>query len=762
MQPARHGHNMRDASSARRGAEPWLRPRALTPSLRDVRHIMFRLKKSALAAACLSSSAMFLWSAGAAHAGLPDHRAYELVTVPGAGEPYLPLTIIPTGPAANEPRTQVVFQAAADGEAIVYAAEPAVSGGTGETGPGAGNQWLATRTVGGWQTENITPNNGNNAAYQAFSSDLTTAFYEGPEVPLTTEVVAGCRAMYSRADATGVFTPLDYSGETESFCGRPLFAGASSDGSHVVFQSQAALTPEAERSTEIPPGHNEQHSGGISVGNPCTFGCNLYEWVGGRLHLVSALSGEPVANATFGGDAGEQELTDLSNVISSDGSRIFWTDTRESDMDHVFVLKDGTTNVSVSGAGPAEYLTATPDGRYAFYTEGGDLWRFDTLSNSRERLTTGAEVDGVIGINQTGEDGAYIYLVAHGVLAAAKNARGQTAIEGRPNVYLLQNHSATFIATLDSTDKKIGFNQGEQSNNWRANQAERLAEVTPDGLHLIFQSRASLTGYDNLNVDAGKPSVEVFVYSAADANLVCASCDPTGAPPPVKEFDESKLTVSSEARTYMHRWISEDGNRVFFDSEEPLVPQDTNGLQDVYEWEREGEGTCATVSPAHADGGCLFVLSGGASQYDSFLVDADASGENVFFDHVGPLGTAEVAGGRNELYDARVNGGFHLTTPPCGGVACTPPAAPATSLQLPATLAFQGAGNFPTPSGTITTSSHRPSVPTSTPTKRLASALTACRKFKSKTRRGSCEKRARKKFAANKKATHASMTGRVR
>ena len=90
------------------------------------------------------------------------------------------------------------------------------------------------------------------------------------------------------------------------------------------------------------------------------------------------------------------------------------------------MFENGTGNVQVSGAGPAEYWTATPDGRFAYYTEEGELWRFDTQANTRERITAeGASVLGVIGTNKVGEDGAFLYFVAEGVLAANQNAEGQ-------------------------------------------------------------------------------------------------------------------------------------------------------------------------------------------------------------------------------------------------------------------------------------------------------------------------------------------------
>ena len=43
---------------------------------------------------------------------------------------------------------------------------------------------------------------------------------------------------------------------------------------------------------------------------------------------------------------------------------------------------------------------------------------------------------------------------------------------------------------------------------------------------------------------------------------------------------------------YQSRYLSNDG-RLFFNSSDALVPQDTNGKEDVYEYEPDGIGACA-------------------------------------------------------------------------------------------------------------------------------------------------------------------------
>jgi hypothetical protein len=555
-----------------------------------------------------------------------------------------------------------------------------------------------------------------------------------------------------------------------------MYVGASQDGSQVIFQSEAALTKGAQEATEVPSGHSGHNEGGAPYGEPCMFGCNLYESVGGQLRLVNVLEGSPVPSATFGGYAeGEHALTDFSNAISTDGSRIFWTDTQTgAGFGHVYVLEDGSRNVLVSGAAAAEFWTATPDGRYAFYTEGSELWRFDTTPGALEprvRLTAeGAGVLGVVGTNQTGEDGAYVYFVADGVaLTENKNAEGETASAGKPNLYVIHGGVTTFIATLSPEDNRIATSTeiGRPGGDWRANLGLRTAGVAPDGRSLVFESVRPLTGYDNRPTLTGygqDPVVEMFVYSADDGQLACASCNPTGAPPKISpepgyeeneayKQGETRLPESAASDTYLRRWMSPDGGRVFFDSEQPLVPQDTNGTQDVYEWEREGEGSCTAQAVSPRNHGCVFLLSGGSGRGFSFLVDADVTGENVFFEHQGPLGQVQDPGNRDELYDARVNGGFPQASLACVGAACQAGPSPQPALQAPASVGFTGVGNSPPPA---------PPGPVRrvTGTRSLARSLAVCRRRHGRVR-VVCERQARRRYGAQGRASTKRSRGRA-
>jgi hypothetical protein len=151
------------------------------------------------------------------------------------------------------------------------------------------------------------------------------------------------------------------------------------------------------------------------------------------------------------------------------------------------------------------------------------------------------------------------------------------------------------------------------------------------------------------------------------------------------------LPVSDSLTDYQPRVISDDGSRVFFDSIEPLVPRDDNGFVDVYEWERAGSGSCREAQSS-VTGGCVFLLSGGQSTDNSYLIDASASGDDVFFVSRADLVRSDRGDG-DVLYDARVGGVEPLAEGSCSGAGCqgAPPAPPIFS--TPASVTFEGNGN---------------------------------------------------------------------
>ena len=141
----------------------------------------------------------------------------------------------------------------------------------------------------------------------------------------------------------------------------------------------------------------------------------------------------------------------------------------------------------------------------------------------------------------------------------------------------------------------------------------------------------------------------------------------------------------------MPDWLSASGGRVVFDSSEPLVAGDVNGVPDVYEWERQGEGSCRLAA------GCVFLLSSGTSESGSWLAAESASGDDVFVVTRSRL-TPEDGNEDFNLFDARV-GGVQPQVPSseCSGVGCVSPPGAQPVFTPPASVSFEGAGNFPPP-----------------------------------------------------------------
>lgn len=140
-----------------------------------------------------------------------------------------------------------------------------------------------------------------------------------------------------------------------------------------------------------------------------------------------------------------------------------------------------------------------------------------------------------------------------------------------------------------------------------------------------------------------------------------------------------------------------NGKRFFFNAFDALVPEDTNGVRDVYEWEALGTGVCTKADPRYfeVNGGCVHLLSTGESKAGSEFLDASANGGDVFIATQSSL--VGVDYGSNDVYDARVGGGLSLPAlpePQCEGEACqSPPSAP--QALTPASAIFSGGPQGP-------------------------------------------------------------------
>ncbi len=359
--------------------------------------------------------------------------------------------------------------------------------------------------------------------------------------------------------------------------------------------------------------------------------------------------------------------------------------------------------VAVS-AGPARFLTASINGSRAFFSEGGKLREF------REgEASTVAE--GVLGVAGAGDDGSRLYFVSTKALSGEdENSEGDKAIEGEPNLYLYEageeagEGEFSFIGALASGDFIAPLNPIAPIP------AQLASRVSPDGATLAFTSSGSPTGYDSIDVESGEADTEVFLYSAAADELACVSCNQSGARPKGRNFEidgvpQENWVASSipawQTALYPSRALSDDGNRLFFESYDALLPRDSNGRLDVYEWQRAGSEKACEEAGAELyleeAGGCLSLISSGQSPVDSSFADASPNGRDVFFETASGLVPQDP--GLIDLYDAREGGGLPVptSTPGCEGEACQGPVS-APIDRTPASAGFHGPGNVKKPS----------------------------------------------------------------
>ena len=572
--------------------------------------------------------------------------------------------------------------------------------------------YLATRGPDGWSFDGLLPSTreGFLATIIGGNEDLSSTLVSG-------QAPAGGWQLFLRDSDTAAFQPGPVSAKNPF----PQLVGFTEDPSHLFFTTRAQLLPSAAAGVE-----------------------NLYELDHGNLSLADRI---PAGSATSCDDESGpacvvppqgSERTANNSKVSSHGSRVFFTvqGAGEPYGSGALYMREGarTTWISASqravpdpgGEKPAEFLDISSDGSKVFFlscekltddstahstvanscrsapyesVQGSDLYLYDVESGELTDLTVDSEAGDPLGaaVNNkealgASEDGSYFYFFADGVLAPGASHSQCLGYEQKCNLYVYHEGSIKLIA-------RTPMGPGASTIEPR---------VGADGKTLLFSSLESLTGYDNVtsvggacggNEDAHLPCREFFRYSAPEDELLCVTCLPTGSKPTraPQLFTSSSAFGSGEIiGGGKSRNLSANGKRVFFENRDAMVPTDTNGVRDVYEWEARGEGSCESESQ---DGGCIYLISSGTDPESSTFLGASRNGDHVFFyteQKLVPTDEDQLV----DVYEAAVGGGLasqHTLAPPtCASTACQANPTPPPD-QTPASATFKGPGNAKAP-----------------------------------------------------------------
>ncbi len=314
----------------------------------------------------------------------------------------------------------------------------------------------------------------------------------------------------------------------------------------------------------------------------------------------------------------------LVNLVgfARDGSRAFFTTTQQL----VNGDTDETNDLYVCEI-PAETVAA--------------VLPVNKCPNLRQLTTGGADVENVVRVSQ---DGSHVYFVAHDVLAANRGANDQTALAGAHNLYLWQTDAehpeghTTFVARL-ITPGEVG------------DKSTSTTQVTPDGRYLLVLTTDRLV---SSGADADTDSAaDVYRYDAQTGQWLRLSTDATG----------SGGNAEIGAFVGFYSAMTDDGHTVVFVTPEVLAPADSNSELDVYAWH---EGQVSLISP-----------DGHLSPNEYGAPGITASGTDIFFKTTSHV-TAADTDTSLDVFTARVGGGFDLREQgPCKGEGCsTAPSAP--------------------------------------------------------------------------------------
>ena len=366
----------------------------------------------------------------------------------------------------------------------------------------------------------------------ASSGDLSDVFYSmSAEHWPGDESEPGAESLYEYIgtgnSAPGLVGLSGGAGSTNlvSRCGTS-FNGVSEDGGVVLFAAHACGSSPAvqELYERVENGRPGAHT--VAISEPSKEDCAECD--------IEAAVREPASVVSVVNEEGANRSGPSTVGLSGDGSRVFFTTSQR--------LLGGDESKNLY-----EYDSENEARRRVVRISGGDSTVSEPIAN----------LESVLSISP---DGSHVYFTASGVLTSTPNSIGQKAQAGQSNLYLYERDAqfpdGRTVFVLPYTDI---VNVGS---------LEKRGDVSQDGRFIVFNSDAHLTPDD---LSSGP---QAFEYDSQTGGFVRVSIGQNG-------FSENGNLGQVE-----YLLVANDG-AVFFESANPLVPQATNGLFDVYEY-REG------------------------------------------------------------------------------------------------------------------------------------------------------------------------------
>jgi hypothetical protein len=662
---------------------------------------------------------------------LPDCRAYELVSPPDTGG----IPAVSFDKAAGEhPHASAEWDQVTPGGALYWVSR-ATPAGTGAVPNGRSlDVFVSRRAAGGWTTRDLTPFSmvgemeliaGAPEGSAALILTQTSLVPEDQDNPLNGQ--GELPSAYDIYRVSEDEAPMLVSHGTAPRTVPPHPTGEGLDFEVLrPFAFNAPLTAVAFGSNAVLTGYELTSAQEASPGF-----ADCYAWADVGVRLA----------ALTNPDLGSTEKRNCELLgMTPDGRPIFKDLSGDSYHGLIFVGNGFSTapkvqpvQLSAPTSTPTMFDALSPDGSLAYVTtayplgteeRGGepDVYAVTVPAFPRNTLNTPG---------QTGSENTVVCLSCQLGGGGAATFMGQSA-----------DGSHVFFNVAEGTGESAGHPyKGLWSWDRNSRTAARLTEAT-DVEQLVFSENGQYAvGLTKQLANNPNGTADVYEFVAGQAPKLITS-GVSADTYRLKQFISS-FSPPTEAG------VSNDGQRVVYDDQ----PPGGGSLETLQEW--NGGPVPVQLSPL-----------GATSSYYT-LGTAGPELEDIFFAAHEPLVGADRNGGTQDVYDARVQGGFSPCTagnpnPPPGSSSCSPatstpnPQAPSPSPYTagPGLAAFSLA---PLPPDTSHPASAAKPL---TRAQKLAKALKACKKDKGKAKRTKCEKEARKKYAPKSKAKKTAKGGK--